>query len=158
MTRHHGGVVAPAGRSSSAPRPGPCSGVDFFTAHTLSGARVYVFVVIEHASRRIRILGATVWPTADWTTQQARHLLMDLAGNAVSMKYLIRDRDAKLVDAFDAVFAAEGIQVISSALRASRMNAIMERWINSCRRQLLDRTLIWNRTHLLNVVGVRAVL
>ena len=52
---------------------------------------------------------------------------MDLAGNAVSMKYLIRDRDAKLVDAFDAVFAAESIQVISSALRAPRMNAIMER-------------------------------
>ncbi len=68
-------------------------------------------MVIEHASRRIPILGATARPTADWTTQQARNLLMDLAENAVSMKYLIRDRDAKLVDAFDAVFAAAGIQV-----------------------------------------------
>jgi transposase len=127
--------------------------VDFFTAQTLSGATVYVFVVIEHASRRIRILGATARPTADWTTQQARNLLMDLADNAVSMKYLIRDRDAKFVDAFDAVFAAEGIQVIKSAVRAPRMNAIVERWIKSCRKELLDRTLIWNRTHLLNVLG-----
>ena len=65
----------------------------------------------------------------------------------------IGDRDAKFVDAFDAVFAAEGIQVIKSAVRAPRMNAIMERWIKSCRRELLDRTLIWNRTHLLNVLG-----
>jgi transposase InsO family protein len=69
------------------------------------------------------------------------------------MKYLIRDRDTKFVDAFDAVFAAEGIQVIKSAVRAPRMNAIMERWIKSCRKELLDRTLIWNRTHLLNVLG-----
>jgi len=53
--------------------------VDFFTARTLSGATVYVFAVIEHASRRVRILGATTRPTAAWTTQQARNLLMDLA-------------------------------------------------------------------------------
>lgn len=127
--------------------------VDSFTAQTLRGATVYVFVVIEHASRRIRILGAAARPTADWTTQQARNLLMDLADNAVSMKYLIGDRDAKFVDVFDAVFAAGGIQVIKSAVRAPRMNAIMERWIKSCRRELLDRTLIWNRAHLLNVLG-----
>ncbi len=67
------------------------------------------------------------------------------------MRYLIRDRDAKFTDTFDAPFAAEGIDVIRSAVRASRMNAIMERWIKSCRGELLDRTLIWNLDHLLNV-------
>jgi hypothetical protein len=28
------------------------------------------------------------------------------------------------------------------------MNSIMERWIGSCRRELLDRTLIGNQRHL----------
>jgi hypothetical protein len=28
------------------------------------------------------------------------------------------------------------------------MNAIAERWIGGCRRELLDRTLIWNQAHL----------
>jgi integrase len=28
------------------------------------------------------------------------------------------------------------------------MNAIMERWVQTCRRELLDRTLIWNQAHL----------
>ena len=32
------------------------------------------------------------------------------------------------------------------------MNSIMERWIGSCRRELLDRTLIWNQRHLMTVL------
>ncbi len=43
--------------------------------------------------------------------------------------------------------------MIKSAVRAPRMNAIVERWIKGCRKELLDRTLIWNRTHLLHVLG-----
>jgi len=126
--------------------------VDFFTARTLSGATVSLVAAIEHASRRVRILGATARPTAAWTTQQARNLLMDLADAGAVMRYLIRDRDAKFTDTFDVTFAAEGIDVIRSAVRAPRMNAIMERWIKSCRTELLDRTLIWNLDHLLNVL------
>jgi putative transposase len=32
------------------------------------------------------------------------------------------------------------------------MNSIMERWIGSCRRELLDRTLVWNQRHLMTVL------
>jgi putative transposase len=42
-----------------------------------------------------------------------------------------------------------GLRVIHSAVQAPRMNSIMERWIGSCRRELLDRTLIWNQRHLM---------
>ena len=45
-----------------------------------------------------------------------------------------------------------GIRVIRSAVRAPRMNSIMERWIGSRRRELLDRTLIWNQRHLMSVL------
>jgi hypothetical protein len=51
---------------------------DFFETHTSSGARLYVLAVIEHASRRIRVLGATAHPTASWVTQAAGNLAMDL--------------------------------------------------------------------------------
>jgi hypothetical protein len=53
---------------------------DFFTADLLDGTQAYVLAVIEHASRRIRILGVTPHPTGAWTAQQARNLLMDLTG------------------------------------------------------------------------------
>jgi len=125
---------------------------DFFETRTLTGARLHVFAVIEHASRRIRILGATAHPTADWMVQLGRNLVMDLEDAGSTARFLIRDRDSKFTAAFDAVLADAGLEVVTSGIRIPRMNSIMERWIQTCRRELLDRTLIWNQSHLLHAL------
>jgi hypothetical protein len=49
---------------------------------------------------------------------------------------------------FDAILADSGIRIVRSGVQMPRMNAIMERWVRTCRRELLDRTLIWNQQHL----------
>ena len=77
---------------------------------------------------------------------------MDLEDARTRMKFVLHDRDASFTAAFDAVFGAAGVRVIRSAARAPRMNSIMERWIGNCRRELLDRTLIWNQRHLMSGV------
>jgi putative transposase len=125
---------------------------DFFTADLLDGTQAHVLAVIEHATRRIRILGVTLHPTGEWTTQQARNLIMDLGGQAERMKFMIRDRDSNFTAAFDAVLADAGIRTVLCNVRTPRMNAIAERWIGGCRRELLDRTLIWNQDHLLRIL------
>jgi putative transposase len=125
---------------------------DFIETITLTGARMYVLAVIEHASRRVRILGATAHPTANWVTQAARNLVMDLEDAGCRVKYLIHDRDGKYPALFDAVLAQAGIQVVLTGVRVPRMNALMERWVRTCRRELLDRTLIWNQRHLLHAL------
>jgi putative transposase len=125
---------------------------DFFETVTLNGTRMYVLAVIEHASRRIRILGATAHPTAAWVAQAARNLVMDLEDASSRVRYLIRDRDGKFPRLFDTVLADGGIDVVLSGVRVPRMNAIMERWVQTCRRELLDRTLIWNQRHLLHAL------
>ena len=125
---------------------------DFFTVDLLNGTTAYVLAVIEHATRRIRILGVTAHPNNVWVTQQARNLLMDLGDRAETVTILLRDRDTKFTAAWDAVFAAAGIRTVRSPIQAPRANAIMERWIGSCRREILDRTLIWNQRHLLRVL------
>ena len=126
--------------------------MDFFTADLLNGTKVYVLAVIEHGSRRVRVLGAAEHPVQSWVVQQARNLLMDLGDAGARAKFVLHDRDASFTQAFDAVFQAAGIRVIRSAVQAPRMNSIMERWIGSCRRELLDRTLIWNLRHLMMVL------
>jgi putative transposase len=65
---------------------------DFFTVDLLDGTQSYVLAVIEHASRRIRILGITLHPTGEWTAQQARNLLIDLDERARRVKFMTRDR------------------------------------------------------------------
>lgn len=122
---------------------------DFFEVRTLTGVRLYVLTVIEHATRRVRILGVTAHPTGQWVTQLGRNLVMDLQDAGSSAKFLIRDRDTKFTAAFDTVLAGAGVRIIKSGVRMPRMNSIMERWIQTCRRELLDRTLIWNQRHLL---------
>ena len=126
---------------------------DFFTVDLLDGTQAYVLAVIEHATRRIRILGVTLHPTGEWTAQQARNLLMDLGGQADRARFLIRDRGSNFTAAFDAVLADAGIRTVLCNIQTPRMNAIAERWIDGCRRELLDRTLIWNQAHLRRILN-----
>jgi putative transposase len=97
---------------------------DFFETVTVTGARLYVLAVIEHVSRRIR----------------------------VRARFLIRDRDGKFPGLFDAILADAGIETVLSGVQMPRMNAFMEPWVQTCRRELLERTLIWNQAHLLHAL------
>jgi putative transposase len=111
-----------------------------------------VLAVIEHATRRIRILGATPYPTASWVVQAARNLVMDLEDAGCRARFLIRDRDGKYPALFGAVLGDAGIETVLSGVQMPRMNSIMERWVQTCRHELLDRTLIWNQRHLLHAL------
>src|SRR5205809_4624706 len=77
---------------------------------------------------------------------------MDLQDAGSNARYLIRDRDGKYPALFDEILADTGITVVRSGVQVPRMNAIMERWVRTCRRELLDRTLIWNQHHLLHAL------
>ena len=89
---------------------------------------------------RPRAAARLTWPHRAWLALLAGTLPIDrLAG-------------MRLTAASDAVFQAAGVRVVRSAVQALRMNSIMERWIGSCRRELLDRTLIWNQRHLMTVL------
>jgi putative transposase len=126
---------------------------DFFTVTTVTLKTLYVFVVIEHANRQVHVLGVTEQPTGRWVTQQARNLMLTVGDRVDGFRFLIRDRDTKFTAMFDAVFTSENIRVIKTPVRAPRANAIMERWIGTCRSEALDRILILNARHLQQVIS-----
>ncbi|GAA3655389.1 hypothetical protein GCM10022224_018100 [Nonomuraea antimicrobica] len=121
---------------------------DFIETITLNGQRQYVLAVIEHATRRVRVLGTTAHPSATWVSQAMKNFVMDLDDAGCRARYLIRDRDEKFPALMDEILAEAGIKTLCTGIRMPRMNSIMERWVQSCRRELLDRCLLWNEHHL----------
>ena len=74
--------------------------------------------------------------------------MMDLDEQADRVKFHDRDRGSNFTAAFDAILADAGIRTVLCNVRTPRLNAITERWIGGCRREPLDRTLVWNQAHL----------
>jgi putative transposase len=127
--------------------------VDFFAVDTVLLRRVSVLFAIEVATRRVHVLGVTPHPVGEWVAQQARNLLMSLEEGIGRFRFVLRDRDTKFTAAFDAIFAAEGIGVLRTPVRAPRANAYAERWVGTVWRELLDRMLIFGCRQLQSVLA-----
>ncbi|RNG22328.1 integrase [Streptomyces botrytidirepellens] len=126
---------------------------DFFHIDTALGKRLYALVFLEHGTRRLHITGVTARPTRDWAVQQARNLTIGLGTRIDSLHFLLRDRDGKYSQAFDAVFQAEDMEILKSAPQAPRMNAHCERIIGTIRREALDHVLIMNEAHARHILA-----
>ena len=126
---------------------------DFFTVETVFLQTLYALFFIEIGTRRVHFAGCTAHPTAAWVTQQARNLAWTLQDTDASPRFLIHDRDAKFPPTFDAVFAAEGIEIVRTPYRSPTANAYAERWVGSVRAECLDHLLIVNEAHLRHILA-----
>jgi putative transposase len=118
---------------------------DFFTVDTVLLRRLYVLFFIELDRRRVHLAGITTNPTGHWTTQAARNFTMR---HQRTIRFLIRDGAGQFIGAFDEVFRSDRTTIIRTPPYTPVANAYAERWVGTLRRELCDRTLIWNQRQL----------
>ncbi len=122
---------------------------DFFTVPTLTFKLLYCFFVIEHRRRRILHFNVTRHPTAEWVTQQLREAFPE----AGPYRYVILDHDSKFDTNVIAFLEATGLKPKRTSVQAPWQNGIAERWVGSCRREILDHVIALNECHLRRLIG-----
>jgi transposase InsO family protein len=118
---------------------------DFFTVDTVLLRRYDVLFFIELDRRRVHLAGITNHPTGTWTTQAARNFMMH---TDLTVRFLIHDGAGQFTLAFDEIFRSVGATIIRTPPYTPVANAYAERWVGTVRRELCDRTLIWNHHQL----------
>jgi transposase InsO family protein len=118
--------------------------MDFFTVPTVTFGLLYCFFVISHDRRRILHFNVTSHPTSPWTVQQLREAFP--FGSA--RRFLIFDRDGKYGLEVPVAVRALKISPIRTSFESPWQNGIAERWVESCRRDLLDHVIAVNERHL----------
>ena len=109
---------------------------------------LYCFFVIEHERRRILHVNVTQHPSADWVVQQLREALPE----AAPYRYAILDHDSIFNGDVIAFLEATGLKAKRTSVRAPWQNGTAERWIGSCRREILDHIIPVNEEHLRRVI------
>ena len=125
---------------------------DFATIDTVTLRRFYPLFFIDIPTRSVYFAGITDHPTGVWTTQAARNLLLRYGHQLADARALVRDRGSQFIDAFDEIFRTERMKILKTPVRTPVANAFAERWIGTLRRELLDRTIIWNQRQLKRLV------
>lgn len=117
---------------------------DFFTVPSVTFRLLYGFFVIEHGRRKILHFNVTRHPTAEWVVQQLREAFPE----AGPYRYAIFDRDSKYDADVITFLKATGLQAKQTSVQAPWQNGVAERWVGSCRREILDHVIPLNEEHL----------
>jgi transposase InsO family protein len=121
---------------------------DFFIAVTATFRQLYVFVIIEHYSRRLIHCDVTAHPSAMWTLQQLREAI----GLQDRYEYLLHDRDSIFAKHLDESIVKLGVKVLKSPPRSPTANSICERVIGTIRRECLDWLIPRSESHLRSIL------
>jgi putative transposase len=118
--------------------------MDLFTVPALTFSVLYCLFVIDHGRRRILHFNVTPHPTSAWIVQQLREAFPYQS----APRFLIFDRDAKYGLEVPIAVRSMAIRPIRTSFRSPWQNGVAERWIESCRRDLLDHVIALNERHL----------
>jgi transposase InsO family protein len=123
---------------------------DFCVVVTATFRLLYVFVVMEHASRRLLHVNVTEHPPAAWTLQQLRAAIP----SAHRYRFLIHARDSIFARELDQRIHKLGLQVLKTPPQRPQANALCEQLIGTLRRECLDFMIPFTEHHLRRLLSL----
>lgn len=121
---------------------------DFITVPTVTFQSLYCFFVIEHGRRRVLHFNVTRHPTSEWVIQQLREAFPD----ACPYRYAVFDRDSIFNADVVTFLKSAGLEPKRTSIQAPWQNGTAERWVGSCRSELLDHVIVLNESHLRRLI------
>ena len=118
--------------------------MDFFVVPTVGFRLLYVWFIIDHGRRRIIHFNVTANPTASWVIQQLREAIPSNS----APKYLICDNDSIFSDDVTESIKSFGVRHRRTAFQSPWQNGTAERWVGSCKREIIDHVIVLNEDHL----------
>jgi putative transposase len=118
--------------------------MDFFVVPTLTFRLLYVLLVIQHDRRKVLLVNVTAHPTAAWVIQQLREAFPF----ETTARFILLDRDSMFSTAVCKALQHIKVQSVRTRYQSPWQNGVAERWIGTCRRELLDHVIVLNEEHL----------
>lgn len=129
---------------------------DFFSVKAVTARGIqnlYGLVFLCMETREVIVSSSTRHPNAAWVKRQTEAFIEQTANRPEKPSIVMHDRDTKFTKEFVAALKAKGIRTNALPVASPNLNGRCERFIQSLKRECLQKFILFGHRHLDHIVS-----